>query len=70
MSLPRLLNLDRQWGRLLFAAVVAVVAIVWLAYLPRLAQEAEFIEAQTRLESQGIDPGAFFYTDHPRALTE
>ena len=55
---------------LLLATVVALVAIIWLAYLPRLAQGPEFVEEFTRIESQGIDPGALFYTDHPRALNE
>ncbi len=67
---PRLPNPDRRFGRWVFAGVVALFAITWLALLPRLAREPDFSEAFSRVEAQGIDSGALFYTDHPRALQE
>jgi len=79
MSLPNLRNNNlhdrssapdrpRWFSRLVFVTVVALAAVFWLAYLPRLAQQPGFAEAFERVESQGVDPGALFYTDHPRAL--
>ena len=75
MSLPSLLNhksrnanRPRRFNRLLFGAMVALAAMFWLAFLPRLAQQPGYAEAFKRVESHGVDPGALFYTDHPRAL--
>ncbi|NOZ40849.1 MAG: hypothetical protein GXP24_11570 [Planctomycetes bacterium] len=74
MSLPSLSNPDlcnqdrpRWFGRLLFVMVVALAAVFWLACLPRLARQPGFAAAFQRVESRGVDPGALFYTDHPRA---
>ncbi len=64
------LDRPRRFGRLVFVAVVAFAAVFWLAYLPRLAQQPGYAEAFDRVESRGVDPGALFYTDHPRALGE
>ncbi len=78
MSLPNLHNLDSpkadphktDRSRLLFVTVAALAAALWLVYLPRLAQQPAFVETLERVESQGVDPGALFYTDHPRALAD
>lgn len=48
-------------------AFTAIAAAVWLVALPRLAATPAVRDAAERHERLGVDPGALFYSDHPRA---
>ena len=47
------------------ALCAAIVAVVWLAALPRAAQVSSIRAAIERNESNGVDPSAKFYSEIP-----
>ncbi|MGF1579259.1 MAG: hypothetical protein ACFCD0_07830 [Gemmataceae bacterium] len=51
----------RQW--LLLTAIVGLLAILWLVVLPHLGSHPSYSQRMERLERQGIDPSALFYTE-------
>ncbi|QDT63150.1 hypothetical protein [Calycomorphotria hydatis] len=46
------------------AAVVLLVSLIWLLVLPAVTRLPAVQNRIARHESAGIDPTAFFYTDH------
>ncbi len=46
-----------------FAIAMSVVAIMWTVVLPWLAARPQIAQHLDRLEAQGIDGGAMFYTE-------
>jgi hypothetical protein len=44
---------------------IAAIAVIWGVVLPQL-EKTPRVQARIRhLDGHGIDPAAFFYTDHP-----
>lgn len=50
--------------------VVLLVFGVWGFLLPHLASHPTMQQKIQLLQQQGIDPNAFFYTDHPQAFVK
>jgi hypothetical protein len=54
------------WGP--FVGAVGVMLIVWLVLLPALSDRPAFQACVARLNAQGIDPSAIFYTEQAVSL--
>lgn len=50
------------------AGAVFALMLIWGVLLPSIAAWPGFQSAQRRFEQSGVNPSAFFYTDHPRML--
>jgi hypothetical protein len=50
-------------GWLSLAAATAMIAVVWTALLPALAEQPRVRERIDFLDSRGVDPSAMFYSD-------
>jgi len=53
---------------LMFSVAVMLIVGVWGIVLPRVAELPTMQEKIHHLDQKGIDPAAFFYTDHPNAF--
>lgn len=47
----------------LLVAGIALIMVVWLLVLPRLAQQPDIQAFSNFLETRGVDPNAKFFTD-------
>jgi hypothetical protein len=57
---------SQAWrGRCALAAVMAAMAVVWLAVLPLVGRQPVVRDYILRNEELGIDPSAKFYTELP-----
>ncbi len=54
------------FGQLL--AIICLITIVWMFLLPRLAELDGPRRYRERLDAQGIDPAAMYYTELPPHL--
>jgi hypothetical protein len=45
---------------------VLALMLIWGVLLPSIAARPDFQAARLRFEESGVNPSAFFYTDHPR----
>ena len=54
---------DVGTGRRRLAAIVAVIALLWLIVLPAIGENDAMRAAIADREARGIDSGAMFYTD-------
>jgi hypothetical protein len=52
----------------ILAGAVLVLMLVWGVLLPSIAAWPRFQMARQRFEESGVNPSAFFYTDHPRMM--
>ena len=48
------------------AGAVLALMLIWGVLLPSIAALPGFQTARLRFEESGVNPSAFFYTDHPR----
>ena len=55
-------NMATGWRKLGIA--IAVIAVVWGFVLPRLERTPTVQARIKHLDTHGIDPAAFFYSDH------
>lgn len=53
-------------GLVSLLVVIAFATILWAVVLPAWVQTPTWQHRLQHLDHQGVDPGAFFYTDHPR----
>lgn len=58
---------SRRPALTLLSAVLIIVGI-WGIILPRIAELPAMQEKIQRFDQKGINPNAFFYTDHPNAF--
>ena len=61
---------QRARGVLSLCLVLILVVACWGYILPQIAALPSMQQKFERLEDKGIDPNAFFYSDHPRAFEE
>ena len=59
---------DRHWRVTTLCFVLLAMVCLWGFVLPRLAERPAMRDKMERLRKQGIDPAAFFYSDHPAAF--
>ena len=59
---------SKAW--LLLTLSVGLGGVIWGYLLPQIALTPTFQERTERLQQQGIDPAALFYSEHPRAFGE
>ncbi|NOY42667.1 MAG: hypothetical protein GXP26_12635 [Planctomycetes bacterium] len=61
---------DAQGWRpaLTLLAATLIIAGMWGVVLPRIADLPTMQQKIQHLERKGIDPNAFFYSDHPAAF--
>ena len=52
--------------RVVLAAGVVVLLVIWLRMLPTIASSPRHRAIGEQLDRAGVDAGALFYTDHPR----
>lgn len=52
-------------GRWQLGCILMIVALLWGLVFPAVSETEFQMEKQRRIEEQGIDPMAMFYTDHP-----
>lgn len=57
---------NRRPGAIALVAYALAMTFFWLVVLPRMADRPAAREANARFDAAGVDPGALFYTDHPR----
>ena len=55
----------KRRGWLALGGTALAIALVWLYVLPALSRRATTAERLHRLDQQGIDASAMFYTDLP-----
>lgn len=60
----------RRQGVLQLAAILLAVCLLWGLVFPMISETAGQQEYSQRLQDQGIDPMALFYTDHPAMLKQ
>ena len=53
---------------LTFLTAALLIAGIWGIVLPQVAALPTMQEKTRYLDEKGIDPGAFFYTDHPNTF--
>lgn len=56
---------ERRTGIFRLLACVAIVAVIWLGVLPKVAKQDRVKQRIQWLEEHRIDPAAMFYTDLP-----
>jgi len=54
-------------GVIALAAIIIGGSVIWLGVLPRVARLPAVRQRNEHFAARGIDPAAFFYTDHPAA---
>jgi len=47
---------------------VIALMLIWGVVLPSIAAWPYFQKTRQRFEASGVNPSAFFYTDHPQML--
>ncbi len=57
------MNHQRFAGVLRLGLSMLLMAVIWLQVLPWIAAQPKMAAHLRRLENQGIDPGAMFYTE-------
>ncbi len=62
-------NSGQRRGVLALAAIIIGALVIWLGVLPQVARLPAVRQRNAHFSARGIDPAAFFYTDHPAAET-
>jgi len=57
-------SITTRWLR--FLGILIAITAVWTLILPHWSETDAVQQRRVMLEQKGIDPAAFFYTDHER----